>query len=143
MDTWKSVGSGNARSDVGVTRATPSIEVSHSVRSYRPAAAGQRSRQRTAWWRAVLNSLFLPALGMGVMLLAGGIAVSSAGKGTLRAERPSLPLSPLLSAPSDSRPVALTPTQREIPVDPVELAGADAENSPEQTCIVRVGGFTR
>jgi len=78
---------------------------------------------------------------MGVMLFAGGIAVTSAGKGTLRAERPSLPLSPLLSASSDSRPVALTPTQREIPVNPVELASTVGEPSPEQTWIVQVAAF--
>jgi len=118
-----------------------STDVSHSARSDRPTAAGRRSRQRNVWWRAVFKSLLLPALGMGVMLFAGGIAVTSAGKGTLRAERPSLPLSPLLSASSDSRPVALTPTQREIPVSPVELASTVGESSPEQTWIVQVAAF--
>ena len=118
-----------------------STDVSHSARSDRPTAAGRRSRQRNVWWRAVFKSLLLPALGMGVMLFAGGIAVTSAGKGTLRAERPSLPLSPLLSASSDSRPVALTPTQREIPVNPVELASTVGEPSPEQTWIVQVAAF--
>ena len=118
-----------------------SSEVSNAARSDRPATAVRRSRQRNAWWRGALKSLSLPALGMGVMLFAGGIAVSSAGKGTLRAESPTLPSSPLLSPPSVSQPVALTPIQRETPVDPVELASAGAAPSAEQTWVVQVAAF--
>lgn len=128
MKPWENVGPGNARTDVGVTDATPSSSLLHSpstgVLTYEPYDAlkakpfSMTTDSRIQWWQAVFKSLLLPALGMGVMLFAGGIAVSSAGKGTLRAERPSLPSSPLLSAPSDSPPVALKPAQREIPVDP-------------------------
>jgi general secretion pathway protein A len=118
-----------------------SNKVSSSASNDRPATAVRRSRQRHAWWRSALKSLSLPALGMGVMLFAGGIAVSSAGKSTLRAEPPSLPSSPLLAPPSVSGPVSPTPTEREVPRDPMALASALAASSPEQTWIVQVAAF--
>lgn len=105
----------------------------------RPVATRRRSTRRTAWWRRVLGSLYLPMLGMGVMLLAGGIAVSTVGKGSAHVELPLLPPSPQVFAASTSRPIvrserATSPASRP-PV--ATLAGV----LPEPTWVVQVAAF--
>jgi cell division septation protein DedD len=101
---------------------------------------GRRSSKRSVWWRRALKSLSLPALGMGVMLFAGGIAVSTAGRGTLRSELPPLPASALVYPASVTRPVAASSTTRVAKTAPAPTA-AVAASSSGQTWIVQVAAF--
>ena len=64
-----------------------------------------RSANRTTWVRPVLKSLSLPALGMAVMIVAGGAAVSTAGRGTAKVDLPPLPPRPAVFTPDTLRPV--------------------------------------
>jgi cell division septation protein DedD len=107
----------------------------------RSTATSRRSTQRRVWWRRAFKSLSLPALGMGVMLFAGSIAVSSAGKGTLRSELPPLPSSPLVFPPSLSRPVALSSAERRTKPAPAEIASLATAPSSEQTWVVQVAAL--
>jgi cell division septation protein DedD len=100
----------------------------------------RRSTKRSAWWRRALKSLSLPALGMGVMLFAGSIAVSTAGRGSLRSDLPPLPASALVYPASVSRPVAVSATARVGKTAPAQAAAAAADSS-EQTWIVQVAAF--
>jgi cell division septation protein DedD len=91
--------------------------------------------------------LSVPALGMGVMLLAGGIAVSTAGTGRISAALPALPASPLVFPIPLSRANLLSsPGQVTTPVttsaSPTPpLAGTPAR-AFEQTWVVQVAAFT-
>jgi general secretion pathway protein A len=104
-------------------------------------STSRRSTQRSVWWRHAFTSLSLPALGMGVMLFAGSIAVSSAGKGTLRSELPPLPSSPLVFPPSLSRPLALSSAERVAKPAPAETASLAAAPWSEQKWVVQVAAF--
>jgi cell division septation protein DedD len=83
---------------------------------------------------------------MGVMLLAGGIAVSTAGKGSISAALPALPASPLVPAPL-SRLNLLSSAERVNPplaaaaIPTVSLAGTSAA-ALEQTWVVQIAAFT-
>jgi type II secretory pathway predicted ATPase ExeA/cell division septation protein DedD len=112
-----------------------------SSRAEQPASTTWRvPRRRSSWWKRILKPLSLPALGMGVMLLAGGAAVSTVGKRTVSAEIPPLPSSPLPFPEPGSLP----------PVTPSESVAAalaaSANASPvgamsEQTWVVQVAAF--
>jgi general secretion pathway protein A len=121
-----------------VTRRT--TESSASARIDRPTMTSRRPTKRRVWWRRALKSLSLPALGMGVMLFAGGIAVSTAGKGTLRSDLPPLPASALVYPAPVTRPVAVSSTARVAKAAPAQTA-AVAANSSGQTWIVQVAAF--
>jgi hypothetical protein len=121
-----------------VTRRT--TESAASARVDRPTMTSRRSTKRSAWWRRALKSLSLPALGMGVMLFAGSIAVSTAGRGSLRSDLPPLPASALVYPASVSRPVAVSSTARGGKTVPAQKAAA-AAGSSEQTWIVQVAAF--
>jgi len=106
----------------------------------RPVATRRRSTRRNAWWRRALRSLLLPALAMGVMLFAGGIAVSTAGKGSPRVELPPLPSSPLLLAASPARPIVHSSERVTKPAPGPEIA-TRAATLPEQTWVVQIAAF--
>jgi general secretion pathway protein A len=106
----------------------------------RPVATRRRPTRRNAWWRRALRSLSLPALGMGVMLFAGGIAVSTAGKGSPRVELPAFPSSPLLLTASPARPVVQSSQRVTNPAPGPEIA-TPAAASPEQTWVVQIAAF--
>jgi len=117
-----------------------STESGASARIDRSTMTSRRSSKRGVWWRRALKSLSLPALGMGVMLFAGGIAVSTAGRGTLRSELPPLPASALVYPASVTRPVAASSTARVAKTAPAQTA-AVAASSSGQTWIVQVAAF--
>jgi len=118
-----------------------------SSRNERSAAPSRRATPRSVWWRRAFKSLSVPALGMGVMMLAGGIAVSTAGNGSISAALPALPVSPLVfptplprwnrlsSAGRATKPVAASASPT------VSLAGTSAGAS-EQTWVVQIAAFT-
>jgi cell division septation protein DedD len=116
-------------------------EPAASRRMVGPRVTSRRSTPRGVWWRRALDSLSLPALGMGVMLFAGGIAVSSVGKGPLRAEEPPLPPSPLVSPPLYARPVVVSPSGQAT--NPIVAAATTPAVAPsaEHPWVVQVAAF--
>ena len=94
------------------------------------------TRQR-AWWKRALRALSVPALGMTVMLLAGGVAVSTVG-GTVKAEPPPLPARPLMFPSLLFRAVP-------APMEPANTVSEPPANSSagasEQTWVVQVAAF--
>ena len=118
-----------------------------SSRNERSAAPSRRATPRSVWWRRAFTPLLMPALGMGVMLLAGGIAVSTAGNGSISAALPALPASPRVFPTPLSRPNLLSsadrvPTPVGASASPtVSLAGRSVGAS-EQTWVVQIAAFT-
>ncbi|HEU4692443.1 MAG TPA: SPOR domain-containing protein, partial [Vicinamibacterales bacterium] len=81
--------------------------------------ATHRSTHRRPWWKKALSALAMPTLAMAVTLFAGGVAVSTVGKGSVTSELPALPPPPTLfpslpvraaSTPSPSLPVDASET---------------------------------
>lgn len=96
-----------------------------SPRIERSRMTGHRATPSTTWWRRALKSLSLPALGMAVMMVAGGAAVSTAGRGTVNVNMPPVP----------ARPAMFTmPAPRALP--------PRAPSSAEQTWVVQVAAFS-
>ena len=122
-----------------VTRRTS--ELGESARIDRPTMTSRRSTKRRVWWRRALKSLSVPALGMGVMLFAGGIAVSTAGRGTLRSELPPLPSSPLTYPAVVTRPAGVSSSARARRPASTETTAVAAGGSSGQTWIVQVAAF--
>jgi general secretion pathway protein A len=96
-----------------VTRQTR--ERSSTARAEQPATS-HRQPHRRRWWKGPLSALSIPALGMVVMLIAGGAAVSKVGGRAVTVELPPLPAPPPVSA---------------------SLAAA----SPDETWVVQVAAF--
>jgi general secretion pathway protein A len=104
----------------------------------RPSPLGHPSSRRRLWWRHALSSLSLPALGMGVMILTGGAAVTTVGKGSLGVESPPLPKSPAVMPA-----VGLTNGSNPAPMaQPVVTAAAAANIAADQTWVVQVAAFS-
>ena len=105
---------------------------------------GHRSTHRTStWWRRALKSLSLPALGMAVMMVAGGAAVSTAGRGTVTVELPPVPARPAIFATPPSR---LATPQTPKPVNAVVTTTMNAAVVPapaDQTWVVQVAAFSK
>ncbi len=87
-----------------------------------------RSTHRTTWVRRALKSLSVPALGMAVMAIAGGVAVSTAGKGSVKVDLPPVPPRPALFTPETLRPA---PGGMPAPV-----------KEDDQTWVVQVAAFS-
>ena len=105
---------------------------------------GHRQSQRPAWWRRALKSLSVPALGMAVMMVAGGAAVSTAGRGTVNVELPPVPARPsVFTTPTPaSRPV---PPRMPAPVRAAVTTTVIAAVVPapaDQTWVVQVAAFS-
>jgi len=101
-----------------------------------------RSARHGLTWLRPLKALALPALGMGVMLLAGGLAVSTVGPGSIRLALPPPPAMPRPLPPTrgQSNGNAATATAQpaptpEAPVVPVAAA------APQQTWVLQVAAF--
>ncbi len=105
----------------------------------RPVATRRRSTRRHAWWRRALRSLYLPVLGMGVMLFAGGIAFSIIGKRSVQVELPPLPSSPQILATSISQPIVSSKRVTTPAARPrvATIAGA----LPDPTWVVQIAAF--
>jgi hypothetical protein len=101
----------------------------------RTSPLGHQSSRRGLWLRHALRALSLPALGMGVMILTGGAAVTTVGKGSLSVGLPPLPKSPVVMPAVElataSKPAAMPPV-----VPAAAVAGAD------QTWVVQVAAFS-
>jgi general secretion pathway protein A len=76
-----------------------------SSRAARPATS-YRQAHRRRWWKRPLSVLSVPVLGMVVMLIAGGAAVSRVGGRAMTVEVPPLPASPSLFPSLLSRPAS-------------------------------------
>ncbi len=114
-----------------------------SPKTERSRMTSHRQPRRTAWWRRALKSLSVPALGMAVMMVAGGAAVSTAGRGTVNVELPPMPARPsVFTTPTAvSRPV--TP-RMPAPVSAVVTTTVSAAVVPapaDQTWVVQVAAF--
>jgi type II secretory pathway predicted ATPase ExeA/cell division septation protein DedD len=101
------------------------------------SAATHRPQRRSPWWKRTLRSLSLPALGMGVMLVAGGAAVTSVGKRTASAEMPPLPRSPLPFPEPSSVPVSEAKSTTGLALSP----SASLTGGPSATWVVQVAAF--
>ena len=102
-----------------------------------------RQPHRTAWWRRALKSLSVPALGMAVMMVAGGAAVSTAGRGTVNVELPPMPARPsVFTTPAAVSPPA-TP-RKPAPVSAVVTTTVSAvvPAPADQTWVVQVAAFS-
>jgi general secretion pathway protein A len=113
-----------------------------SPRTERSRMTGHRVTRSAAWWKRALTSLSLPALGMAVMLVAGGAAVSTAGKGTVNVDVPAVPARP---------PVFTTPAVRALPPGgtpsvaatvTTTVSAAAVASSVDQTWVVQVAAFS-
>jgi len=99
---------------------------------------GRLSSRRRTWWRKALSSLSLPALGMGVMILTGGAAVTTVGKRSLSVEVPPLPKSPPVSL------AAKAPRAQETfrTGAPSVVSAAAVPAAADQTWVVQVAAFS-
>ena len=108
-------------------------------RTERPTMTGHRTAQRP-WWRRALRSLSLPALGMAVMLLAGGVAVSTAGRGSIKTELPPVPARPLLF--NAAIPPTVPPSETEAgAAAATEVVVVRPTTATGQTWVVQVAAF--
>ena len=113
-----------------------------STRIERSMMTGHRSTQPTAWWRRALKSLSLPALGMAVMLVAGGAAVSTAGRGTVTVNVPPVPARPaIFTTPALGERPRQTPRPAIADATTTVIASA-ATPSTDQTWVVQVAAFS-
>lgn len=105
---------------------------------------GHRSTHRTStWWRRALKSLSLPALGMAVMMVAGGVAVSTAGKGTVKVELPPVPARPSVFTTPPSR-LAAPQTPKPVNAAVTTTMNAAVVAAPaDQTWVVQVAAFSK
>ncbi len=101
---------------------------------------GHRATHRATWVRRALKSLSLPALGMAVMMIAGGAAVSTAGRGNVNVNTPPVPPRPAVLATPARHPVPQ-------PSTPVKAAVTTTVNAAvvgtpvDQTWVVQVAAF--
>jgi hypothetical protein len=99
----------------------------------------RRTTRRRTWWRGALSSLAIPALGMGVMMVAGGAAVTTVGKRTLSIEVPPLPAPPAIAFSFVSPGL---PKAANAPTRPsLAIAGLSPAASG-QTWVVQVAAFS-
>jgi len=101
-----------------------------------------RSARHGLTWLRPVKALALPALGMTVMLLAGGLAVSTVGPGSIRPELPPPPVVPrplpqTLGQPQRS---AVTATASPAPTTEAPVASVAAA-APQQTWVLQVAAF--
>lgn len=103
---------------------------------------GHRVTRSAAWWKRALTSLSLPALGMAVMLVAGGAAVSTAGKGTVNVNVPPVPARPpVFNAPAlHAQPPKGAPSVNATVTTTVSAAAV--ASSVDQTWVVQVAAFS-
>jgi type II secretory pathway predicted ATPase ExeA/cell division septation protein DedD len=94
-----------------------------------------RAAGRRPWWRRLAKALSVPALGMGVMLLAGSAAAAKMGSASV--ELPAVPPSPLHLEP---------PLPRVMPVPqnvtPPSAPATHAASPREQTWVVQIAAFS-